>query len=90
MISKIKFDTKSIETSTLLTKVIVGNRDSSVAGVIDELKNSDWVNEGIQYVHMDGESALCPFCQKKTVSKVLMEQIKHYFDKSYNLDKARL
>lgn len=90
LIARVQFSTSILENSPLLKKVIVGNRDSSVASLINQLKNSDWVNEGLQYVHLDVENAPCPFCQQKTVSKVLLAQITAYFDDSYKLDKMGL
>lgn len=89
-ISEISFGVKHIEESPLLSKVIVGNKNSSVSGLIELLGNSKWVDEGIQYVHMDGEVADCPFCQQKTVSKMFYNKLKDYFDESYKMDKAEI
>ena len=47
-ISEISFGVKHIEESPLLSKVIVGNKNSSVSGLIELLGNSKWVDEGIQ------------------------------------------
>ena len=90
MISKISFRLEKVESSPLLTKVIVGNKNSSVATLIERLENSDWVNEGLQYVHMDEEVELCPFCQQKTITQELLTQITDYFDESYKTDKDAL
>lgn len=86
MIKKISFMVEEIEKSSLLEKIIVGNKNSSVATLIEKLGNSAWVNEGLQYVHIDNEIAPCPFCQQMTISKELLSQIKGYFDESYQSD----
>lgn len=87
-ITKVNFGVRYIEESPLLSKIIVGNKNSSVSGLIELLGNSKWVDEGMQYVHMDGEAADCPFCQQRTISKVFYEKLKGYFDESYKTDKA--
>lgn len=87
-ISNVNFGVEYIEKSPLLSKIIVGNKNSSVSGLIELLGNSKWVDEGIQYVHMDGEVAECPFCQQKTISKAFYDNLKDYFDESYKTDKA--
>lgn len=89
-ISEVKFGVGYIEESPLLSKIIVGNKNSSVSGLIELLGNSKWVDEGIQYVHMDGEVADCPFCQQKTVSRIFYSKLKDYFDESYKMDKAEI
>lgn len=90
LISKAHFSVDAIDNSPLLTKVIVGNKESSVSKLIDRLNNSVWVNEGLQYVHMDGEQSICPFCQQKTITNVLLKQIEDYFDVSYQNDKEEI
>lgn len=91
LFSEIKIDVVNIEKSNLLGKVIIGNKDSAVASLIEKLGNSDWVNEGIQYVQMeDDETARCPFCQQKTITRAILNQIRKYFDESYNQDKTAL
>jgi wobble nucleotide-excising tRNase len=88
LLSKLLIDVDGIEQSELLSKVIVGNKNSSVATVIEKLGNSDWVNTGIKYVHMDGERGVCPFCQQETITQGFLNQINAYFDESYNQDKS--
>lgn len=79
-INKIRFIEDKFEKSELLKKVIVGNNNSTVASVIEELKNSDWVNTGMEFIDTDEDPSLCPFCQQKTISKEFIEEIKKYFD----------
>ena len=57
--------------------------------MIEELGNSDWVNIGIKYVHLDGEKGVCPFCQHETITQNFLEQINAYFDESYNQEKTQ-
>lgn len=89
-INKIRFIEDKFEKSELLKKVIVGNNNSTVASVIEELKNSDWVNKGMEFIDTDEDPSLCPFCQQKTISKEFIEEIKKYFDRSYQEDKDRV
>lgn len=89
-ITRLNLGVGYIEESPLLSKAIVGNKNSSVSELIELLGNSKWVDEGIQYIHMDGEVAGCPFCQQKTISKIFYEELKEYFDESYKRDKAEL
>ena len=86
----VAFEVEEIENSQLLTKVIVGNKDSSISELIDKLNNSDWVNEGLQYIDMKKEPAVCPFCQQHTITNALLKQIEGYFDESYKKDKESL
>lgn len=89
-IDMINIDVDMIEGSELLKKVIVGNKNSTVAELIEKLKNSDWVNKGIDYVNNNEDPALCPFCQQKTITKEFIKQMEEYFDKSYQQDKNSL
>ena len=89
-IKPVKIDYSIIETSSLLKKIIVGNKDSVVAEVIDRLENSKWVEEGLQYVHIENGDKTCPFCQEKTITAKWVENIKSYFDESYKEDKIKL
>ncbi|MHB9314838.1 AAA family ATPase [Fusobacterium polymorphum] len=86
----ISTDIDTIEKSELLKKVIVGNKNSTVAGLIEILNNSDWVSKGIAYVDKSEEPTLCPFCQQKTITKELIREMEEYFNKSYQQDKNAL
>ena len=88
--SKVEISIDDIEQSELLSKVIVGNKNSSVAKVIEELGNSDWVNTGTKYVHIEGEESICPFCQQKTITQDFLNQISAYFDESYIQEKSQI
>lgn len=75
------------ESSDLLEKVITGSNDSPMSALIDVLKNSDWIQQGIHYMNNAGSK--CPFCQKE-LDDGLKREIENYFDKQYELDCQRL
>lgn len=87
-LSQITFDSQNIEAETLFSKQIVGNENSTVSQLIKELGNSDWVKTGLQYLpeEQTQEYSTCPFCQEKTISDALVENLKNYFDASYEAD----
>jgi len=66
----------------ILDKIIIGSVDSPVADLISKLKNSDWVNEGLQFLELI-EDNKCPFCQSETMTTELITKIKDYFDETY-------
>ncbi|MDK3159505.1 AAA family ATPase [Kamptonema cortianum] len=70
----------------------MGNENTTVAGLINKLKNSDWVKDGLEYLpaEIENENEICPFCQEKTISKNLLHSIKEYFDGSYESDLTTL
>lgn len=89
---KISFPIQSVENEPIFTKQIVGNENSSVSQLIKELGNSDWIKTGLQYLPLEPiqENETCPFCQEKTISNTLVENIKSYFDASYEADISSL
>ncbi len=84
----ITFAPQYIETEALFNKQIVGNENSTVSQLIKELGNSDWVKSGLEYLPQEPkqENETCPFCQEQTISNTLVENIKNYFDASYEAD----
>ncbi|QIR78987.1 AAA family ATPase [Sulfurospirillum diekertiae] len=73
-----------IENNSIFDEVIVGNKNSTVANLIGTFQNSDWVKLGLGYLPNEiNETVNCPFCQQKTVTKNLADEIKNYFDKTY-------
>lgn len=88
VLSEITFASQSVETEVLFNKQIVGNENSTVSQLITALGNSDWVKDGLQYLPKEQpqENSTCPFCQEKTISSSLVENIKNYFDASYEAD----
>lgn len=81
-----------IETNILFQKRIVGSNSSIVSDLITELGNSDWIKTGLQYLtyNENDENERCPFCQEKTISLALINNIRKYFDKSYEEDKNKI
>lgn len=80
-----EFDEENVETDDIFAEAIVGSKNSSVAGLIETLNNSDWVKEGLKYVSTppEGSTASCPFCQSETITNQLAQDIEGYFDESY-------
>ncbi|EJF99963.1 AAA family ATPase [Flavobacterium sp. F52] len=87
-LSPITFIIISKEIDELFNKQIVGNENSSVSQLIKVLNNSDWVKEGLEYLPQGQieKNETCPFCQENTISNTLIENIKNYFDASYEAD----
>lgn len=78
----------SVESHPVLSKSIIGNADSAIAELIEKLQNSDWVKEGLQYLpeKIPEQSSACPFCQERTITSALVQNIKDYFDDAYMAD----
>ena len=74
----------------LLKKEIVGSNNSTFSTLIEQLKNSDWVNAGLNYVESQQEPAYCPFCQQQINKEHIISELKACFDKSYEQDKQSL
>lgn len=88
LLSKINFTAHEVEQNQILQKNIVGNENSTVSTLINRLQNSDWVKDGLQYLpeSIGGNTESCPFCQSKTITKSLFEDIQSFFDESYEND----
>ncbi|MBC6413959.1 MAG: AAA family ATPase [Chromatiales bacterium] len=79
-------DFAAIERNTIFQEPITGNQDSQIKELITQLNNSDWVRQGVCYINEPDditENEQCPFCQEKTISKELANEIKNYFDETY-------
>ncbi len=91
LLDEISLNAESIESDKIFSKEIVGNTNSSVSALITELKNSDWVKDGLKYLpEVKNVNATCPFCQQKTITAHLVDSIRRYFDKSYENDLEHL
>ena len=75
------------ERSDLLEKVITGSTDSPIGLLINVLKNSDWIQQGLHY--MNKADNKCPFCQQE-IDNDLKREIENYFDKEYEIDCQKL
>ena len=73
---------KEPDMSALLDEVIVGNKDVDIAQLIDQLKISTWVENGLPYMERSGD--VCPFCQQPFDDKdALKHKFEQFFDKAY-------
>ncbi len=68
---------------SVLQEVIIGNKDVDIAKMIDNLGIRSWVDEGREKLHPNKEIQICPFCQKETIDKDLINKFEQYFDETY-------
>lgn len=92
LLPKFIFRAQHVESNELFKKAIIGNENSTVAELINHLGNSDWVKDGLQYLpeQISENGELCPFCQQKTINKIIIDNINSYFDKTYENDLSEL
>jgi wobble nucleotide-excising tRNase len=84
LVKKVNFDFLNIENQEIFKEVIIGNENSQVAEIIKKLNISDWVKEGKDFLNEPKEeNETCPFCQQKTITKELHQEIQDYFDETY-------
>jgi len=76
-----------IEKTNLFEKVITGSHESPISQVIQALKNSDWIKQGLHYLEKSNQK--CPFCNQ-SISKEIEQEIKDYFDEEYEKDIEKL
>jgi len=83
---KFDFEEEIIEKNEVFAQIIVGSNDSPISALIKELNNSDWVRKGLEFIPENNstEASACPFCQERTITNVLSDQIENYFDQSYD------
>lgn len=74
---------EAIEKDPIWQKIVVGNKDVPIAKLINHLDNSDWVNKGRAYIT---ESGVCPFCQQKTITTKLQQELETFFSGEYKKD----
>lgn len=85
MLPMFKIEAGAIESDSLFQKAIVGAQNSSLGELIEKLQNADWVRSGLTYADLDSEKPSdCPFCQKPTIDVHFAQEIRAYFDKSYD------
>jgi wobble nucleotide-excising tRNase len=94
VLPKILFDFSKIENDNVFHKVIIGNENSIVSGLIKKLNNADWVKNGLKYLSgkntTDEYATECPFCQQKTITKEIYTNIINYFDEEYEKEIAKI
>lgn len=85
LLPRFNFSAQIVESNPIFKKVIIGNENSMVAGLIKELNNSDWVKQGLEFIpnEISKIGEVCPFCQEKTISSELIKNIQNYFDETY-------
>lgn len=86
-VSHLISELESIEQDLIWEKVIVGNKDVPISKLIDVLDNADWVNRGRSYI---SETGICPFCQQKTITANLEQQLNSFFSGEYEKDIQRI
>lgn len=86
-LQKIPISFNEVEQNKIFNKIIVGNENSIISGLIKQLNNADWVKSGIKYINTealtDNKPIKCPFCQNNTITKKLSDDINNYFDEEY-------
>lgn len=84
-LSLVTFGASDIELQTIFGTSILGNADSEVASLIDNLGNADWVKQGVAYLpeEVDESGKACPFCQQNTITSKFAASIRQYFDDTY-------
>ncbi|MCP1479551.1 wobble nucleotide-excising tRNase [Pseudomonas chlororaphis] len=86
LLQKITIEDPTTESNTILEEIIVGSDDSPVSGLIKKLNNSDWVRKGIAFITRPepDQPSECPFCQERTITEALANQISNYFNETYD------
>lgn len=74
----------AIEGNTIWDKKVIGKSDVQIARLVQRLNINDWVNQGRKYI--EGNSEICPFCQKETIDKDFRTQLEEYFDETFVTD----
>jgi wobble nucleotide-excising tRNase len=71
---------------SLWSKKIIGNKDNNLFKLIDQLQNSDWVNQGREFLN---DKEVCPFCQEPLKKQFLID-IKDYFNEKFEQDNKQI
>ncbi|MDO8341126.1 MAG: AAA family ATPase, partial [Candidatus Woesebacteria bacterium] len=84
-LSNISFQVHYVESDQLFGTSILGNADSEVASLIEQLGNADWVKQGIEFLpdKVSDTGTQCPFCQETTITNKFVKSVRSYFDVSY-------
>ena len=84
LVKKVNYDFWNVENQEIFKEVIIGNENSQIAELINKLNISDWVKKGKEFLNESKEeNEICPFCQQKTITKELHQEIQDYFDETY-------
>lgn len=89
---RFEFSAHAVESDPIFKKAIVGKGDSVMAPLIEQLGNSDWVRQGLNFLpEQNGtEAGPCPFCQEKTITSALASSIQDYFDEAFQKEIERI
>ena len=89
---RFEFSAHAVESDPIFQKAIVGKGDSVIAPLIEQLGNSDWVRQGLDFLpEQNGtEAEPCPFCQEKTITSTLASNIQDYFDEAFQKEIERI
>lgn len=79
-IKTIDNDFSRVEESGIFDEAIVGTDDSYLSELIRKLGNSDWVNQGRNY--LKETNSTCPFCQQE-VNQEFKASLDSFFDDIY-------
>lgn len=75
------------ETDPILQKCVIGKNDVDIAAMINKLGNSDWVQQGIEYLSQN--EGICPFCQQP-IRDSFYKSLSDYFDETFEKDNLAL
>lgn len=76
-------DLLALESNNILQKPIVGSQDVSIAALINQLGNADWVKQGLHF--HDDANGTCPFCQQPT-STEFANELSQFFNEAFQAD----
>lgn len=79
----LKIRRQEVKLNELLKEIIIGNNDVDIAKLINDLGIRNWVSEGLLFLKEGEDLQTCPFCQKETIDKNLIEKFESYFDENY-------
>jgi len=68
--------------SSLLDQIYVTKPKGQIGRVVAELKNTDWIHEGLEFISHDEANHDCPFCGQSLNAQIL-EEINNLFDQTY-------
>lgn len=71
---------KSIIENEIFKIEIAENKEITLSRLIDDLNNSTWIKNGLQYLEKSHDK--CPFCQN-TISEDFIRQIQSLYDEKY-------
>lgn len=73
-------DINNIINDNIFRKEITENKNVTLSKLIEDLDNSLWIKDGIEYLKKSNNK--CPFCQRE-LSKDFLQQIQKLYDEEY-------